>query len=444
MKINGSQKHILDSGGWWGMYDGLTAGYLIAYALALGASNTIVGVIGAIPFIAALLSEIPGAKLLERFSRLKIYRVSSTLARLGWIGIIVAPFVFTKAPLFAVVMFFFLIRCLDYLADPAWTTLLADVIPPKIRGEFIARRIKLIGIAGMISLIVGGWYLDLFISGDLFGFVTMFGIGVLCGLATTFVTTRVKEPPYQDHIHHGFREFFKIEGDFKKYTLFVFCFNFAFMLASPFFTAYILHDLGQSYTIFALSTAVATISKILVFTHMGKLSDKYGDKPVLLLSVMSTALVPFAFIFVTVDTLWLLWPAQILAGIAWAGYDVSIFNMFLSLTTPDKRAVQTATYNIVTSIPLVIAPIVGGWIADNIAIGLVGIPVIFLLSGGLRFLTSLLLIRIPENRVKHNYALSEVFLHTIEMHPSRGLQTRWVGLMRNVKRRGLLFTGLFR
>ena len=430
--------------GWWGLFDGLTAGYILAFALALGANNTIVGIIGAIPYVAILFSEVIGAKLLEHYTRVRIYSIATLLSRLGWLGIIFIPSLLPTHPLLAVLLFFFLIKFLDYLTDPAWTVLVADVIPNKIRGEFIATRIRRLSITGMIALLIGGWYLDLFAPNDLTGFMSMFAVGILFGLTATYIISRMKEPPYLDHEHHGFKEFFKIEGDFRKYTIFVFFFNFAFMLASPFFTAYILTDLGQSYWIYALSTAVATISKIFVYKHMGKLSDKFGDKPVLLLSVASTALVPLAFLFVTPERLWLLWPVQILTGIAWAGYDVTIFNMFLSLTDPNKRAVQTATYNIITSIPLVVAPVIGGFIADNYTFIFAGIPLLFALSAAMRIASSLLLIRIPELRIKHKYPLSEVLMHSIELHSSRGVHNRWIGFVKTVKRRGMLFVGMLR
>ncbi|MBI4151093.1 MFS transporter [Candidatus Woesearchaeota archaeon] len=442
MKLNQNQKHILHSGGLWGLYDGLTAGFLLAYALALGANNTIVGILGAVPFIAALVSEMPGAKLLENIGKVRVYGWATSLGRLAWLGIIFAPVLFAKQPLLALILFYFLSRCLEYLADPAWTVLVADEVQAKIRGEFIAKRTRLVGIAAMVALVAAGWYLDFF--SDLTGFMTMFAVGIGLGLLNTFIVTRVKDGKEPDHLHHGFREFFTLDADFRKYLFFVFCFNFAFMLASPFFTAYILSDLRQSYTIFALSTAVAVITKIFVYTHMGRLADKYGDKPVLLLSVMSTALVPITFLFITPERIWLLWFGQIMAGITWAGYDVSIFNMFINVTTPEKRAMQTATYNIITSIPLIIAPVVAGFIADNIAFIFAGIPLLFAISAALRFLSSLFLFSIPEKRVKYEYPLSEVLMHAVEIHPSRGVQQRWVGVLKGVKKRGMLFTGLLR
>ena len=69
MAISHNQKVLLGNGGLWAMYDGLTTVFLIAYALYLGASNTVIGLIGAIPYISMIVSQMPGVLLIHRFSR---------------------------------------------------------------------------------------------------------------------------------------------------------------------------------------------------------------------------------------------------------------------------------------------------------------------------------------------------------------------------------------
>jgi len=440
MKLSFNERKIIQGNGFWALYDGFTTLYLIAFALALGANNTVVGLIGALPYIGALISEMPGSWLLERVSRMKIYAFSSYISRLMWVGIIVSPFIFPSNPLLYVIIFYSLSVIFDYLNDPAYTTLMADVVPTQRRGMFNARRQKLIGFFGMIAMLLGGWYLDLFTLPDLNGFVTMFAFGLLFGLLTTFTTLRVKAPPYQDHAHHNFKEYFRPEGDFKKFIIFVFVFNMSFMLASPLILAYMLRDLALPYALFAIAASIALIVKILVYKHIGRLSDKFGDKPILFMSVFGTAIVPFSFLFITPETLWLLWPVQIFNGLVWAGYDVTIFNMFLDLTTPDKRAVQNASYMIITSVPLIVAPILGGFIADNLTFLLAGIPLVFALSAAGRALSSFLLLSIPERRIQHEYPLTEVLHKAFQMHPMRGLQHSWHGVVKSIKKRGFLFT----
>ncbi len=422
MKLNRDQQRLMWSGAVWALYETITAGFLIVFALALGASNTVVGILGALPFIATLLMEFPGAKLVEFFTRKTVFVVSTGISRCIWILIILTPYVFKEHTLWFLGGFFFLIRCVEYLADPAWASWAADVVPDRIRGAFWGRRNMWVSFAGMVSSLLAGAYLDLFPKESYVGFVTLFSVGILFGLSSNFIMCRIKEPEYRDHDHHGFREFFHVDGQFRTYCWIMVAFNFAVMLASPFFTVYMLNNLGLSYTYFVIVGAIATVSRILAHPHFGYISDKYGDKPVALICMLGTAIVPLLFVFVTKQTLWLVIPAQIISGIVWAGTELSTWNLLLDLTQREKRALQIAEYNFLNSIPMIIAPIIGGLIADNVTIILTGIPLVFVFAAVLRAATAFWLTRIHETRAGKERPLGEVFAHVVTVHPFHGIE----------------------
>jgi MFS family permease len=422
MRLNRDQRGLLYSGALWALYEAVTAGFLIVFAIALGASNTIVGILGAIPAIAMMLMEIPGAKLVEYFKRKTIFLMFTGLSRCTWVLIILIPYLFREHALFLVGAFFFLLRCFEYIADPAWSSWAADIIPEKHRGAFWGRRNMLTGLTGMLGSLAAGAYLDLFPHDSYLGFATLFGCGIVIGLLSNLVQSRVNEPEYRDHNHHSLREFFKVDGQFRAYVWIMVAYYFGVNLASPLFTAYMLHDLGLSYTYFVIAGAVATVSRILAHPHLGYVSDRFGDKPVAVMSLLGTALVPLAFIFVTKEALWLIIPAQILSGIAWAGHDLSTWNMLLDLTHRDKRAMQVAEYNLLTSIPMAISPVIGGLIADNLALGLTGIPLVFAIAFVLRAVPAMLLTRIHETRTGPERPIGEVFAHVMTIHPFHGME----------------------
>jgi MFS family permease len=422
MKLNKDQKRLVRTGMVWAVYETITAGFLIVFALALGASNTVVGILGALPFIAVLLMEMPGAKLVEYFHRKAIFLTTTGISRICWILVLSTPYLFKQHTLWFVGAFFFLLRCLEYLADPAWASWAADLVPDKSRGAFWGRRNMLVSLAGMIASLLAGAYLDLFPKESLLGFATLFGLGIFVGLYANSIMARIKEPEYRDHDHHAFKEFFHVDGQFRTYCWIMVAFNFAVNLASPFFTVYMLHDLGLSYTTFVIFGAIATVSRILAHPHFGYVSDRYGDKPVALICMLGTAIVPIIYLLVTKQTLWLVVPAQIISGIVWAGTELSTWNLLLDLTKREKRAMQIAEYNILTSIPMIIAPVAGGLIADNISLVLAGIPLIFAMSGILRGASSLLLIRIHETRAGKEHAVSEVISHVLTIHPFHGAE----------------------
>ncbi len=422
MKLSHDQKRLMQSGAIWALYEAFTAGFLIVYALALGASNTIVGILGALPYIATLLSEIPGAKLVEFFPRKTIFVITTGVSRFFWLLIILVPYLFTRQPLWFLGGFFLLLRSLEYLADPAWASWAADLVPDRIRGAFWGRRNMIVSFAGMIASVAAGAYLDLFPKESFFGFTTLFGAGIVVGLLATLTMAKAKEPEYRDHNHYRIKDFFRVDGQFRTFVWIMVAFNFAVMIASPFFTVYMLQNLKLSYTMFVIVGAIATVSRILAHPHFGYISDRFGDKPVALICMLGTAFVPLAFIFVTPSTLWLVVPAQILSGIVWAGAELSTWNLLLDLTDREKRAMQIAEYNLLNSIPMIVAPVIGGLIADNVQFILTGIPLVFLVAGVLRAASALLLTKIHEARTGKEHSVSEVFPHVITVHPFHGME----------------------
>ena len=90
----------------WTAYEALTSFYLIAFALQYGASNTMVGLLGALPFLAMMVAEFPGVRLVEARSRRMVASLTSMLPRFLWVLIAVLPFL-VKNPVMAIAIIYF-------------------------------------------------------------------------------------------------------------------------------------------------------------------------------------------------------------------------------------------------------------------------------------------------------------------------------------------------
>jgi len=420
MKETNNQRLLIQQGILWSLYYGLTSAFLIAFALALGASNTIIGIAGALPYLAAILAQVPGAKLVELYSRLHINIILTFTSRLLWIPIILIPIFFKAHPLLTLLVYFFLVQFTEWLTNPAWVSLAGEFVPIKHRGKYFAKRNMLMGIFGMTVSVLGAAYLDLFPKTSYTGFSTMFLIGVLFGLWSAYLYAKMTEKPYKDNKSHKITEFFQVKGEFRKLVYIVMFFNFAFMISSPFFIVYMLKNIEISYTLMMVSFAIAGIAKIISHPHWGRVSDKIGDKPVAIFSIFGTSLVPFTFLFVTKDAVWLIFVAQIFSGIFWSGVELSLFNLLLDLSH-QHRTVKVAKYVMLTSIPLIAAPIVGGLIADNVTLILSGLPLIFAISFLLRATAATFMFSIKEPRVKTRHKLGEIIHEIATIHPVQGI-----------------------
>ena len=415
-----SKKILLTNAALWAAYDGLTSIYLTAFALALGATNVIIGLLGALPFIASILTQIPGAELVQHFKRKKIYVTFCLIGRLFWIPILAAPFFF-KEPILFVIIFYLFARLFETTADPAYTSLLADLVSEKHRGDFIGKRYRVLSSLGAVAMVLGGLWLKQFPKESPVGFAIMFAFGTLLAIIATLVIGKIKEPAYKDHDHHPVKEFFTLEGPMKTFVIFGTMFNFAFMLASPFFAVYMLKTLELSYLQYGIASSIAVLAQIISSYYVGKLTDKYGDKPVAIIGHFGTVLIPLLFLMITKSNLWMIFVAQTLSGMVWATADISRYNLLLGTADARKRAMQIAEYNLYGAIALAIAPIIGGWMSENVTIIITGIPLLFVSSSILRFLSSLFLFKIQEPRAKKEYPLVYVFKEAMHFHVNKGL-----------------------
>jgi MFS family permease len=186
-----------------------------------------------------------------------------------------------------------------------------------------------------------------------------------------------------------------------------------------------LTDLKMGYSMFAVASAFSTLMKILAYEPVGRLADRFGDKPIAVISYTGTALLPLMCLFIHAENSWLMFVAMAISGLAWAGADITTFNFLLGLTDKKHRAAQAATYNTVTSSVMILAPILGGMIADYDGLGLKGLALVFAIATVLRVIAGLLFTRISEPRAKHETSVAKVFGAITAHTPANGIMQKF-------------------
>lgn len=355
----------------------LTTGVILtAFALHLGASNVMVGVLASAPFLTQLL-QVPAILLVERLrTRKRIAVVTSVVGRL-MLGVMAATALLGGAAALWLFLLAQIILCgMSAIGSCAWNAWLRDLAPESRLGQVFSRRtlwltgISLVlGLAAASALELTG---ERSRSRDLI-FAAMFAAGCITGLISARVVATMPEPmmpPREGPIRLGalLRQPFR-DRNFSRLLAFVASWQFAVNLATPFFTVFIVRQLRFDVSFVLVLSVVSQLANLLALRLWGSLSDRFANKSVL-------AVCAPVYIFAIVAMIgasqldsraliagWLI-ILHILMGASVAGVTLTSTNIALKLSPKGTATAYVAANAMVTALAAGLAPIVGGLLAD--------------------------------------------------------------------------------
>jgi MFS family permease len=414
--------------------------YLPPFAILLGAGSFVVGLLASLPLLIGSVTQLVSVRLLDRHPRRKtLVTVPAVLQAGSWLLILALP---ALLPEHAAVLF--VVAAIPYFAlgsfgNPPWNSWMGELVPPARRGDYFGRRDRLRTACQLIALVAAGGVLSLAGAFDreILGFVLIFGAAALARLFSALELWRMIEPPFEaptpgeavslaTFLWRSFRE------NFGRFTLCVASLQAATQLAGPFFSLYMLRDLGFSYVQFTTASAVCILAQSLTFHNWGRISDQFGSLAVLKITGSSLPFVPL---------LWIISPRfeavlvyQVVSGVIWAGFNLSAANFIFEAVPPAHRARSVAYYNVLVNSGIFLGALAGGWIAPflpgTLSVAGWSLPLVsnlqslFLLSGVARLLVGVIfvpLIRDARERERPPSAW-RIFVRVVGVQPIRGLR----------------------
>jgi MFS family permease len=355
----------------------LTGGaFLVAFALLLGASNKVIGLVAAAGPIAQVL-QIPSIFLVERVGLRKLLVVlGAALGRLFWILVALVPWL--VAPEHRLVVFLaaiFAYSGLGAIGGCAFTPWMRDFVPRRIMGAYFAKRLAAAVAVGAALSIVAGVAVDAYRAHhpDPMGAYTgLFLLGAAIGLVGSVFLSRIPEPrmapPERRRIGAVLAEPLR-DVNFRNLLVFLGTWNFAVNLAAPFFAVYMLRRLGLSMTWIMALFLVGQLTNVLFLRVWGSLADRFTNKAVLAatgpLFIVSIALWPLTNLpSVYMLTLPILFLIHILAGMSTAGVALSTWNIALKAAPSGSATSYLATNALVSGLAATAAPMIAGAALD--------------------------------------------------------------------------------
>jgi len=360
----------------------LTGGaFLTAFAIKLGASNMMIGLLAAIGPLSQLL-QLPSVILIEKIrNRRAIVVVAAALGRACWLLIAMIPFFFDASTGLGILLVLMgAASALGAVSGCSWNSWMRDLIPQNILGAFFSKRMRLATGVGIALSVIAAAFLDFwkksFANLELQGYSILFLAGLGAGFISVYFLMKTPEigmPAARERIgtFKVLSEPFKNEN-FRKLMVFLASWNFAVNLAGPFFMVYMLKRLGMSMS-FIIGLSI--LSQVLNFAFLriwGRFTDRFSNKSVLAISGPLFILSILAWAFTTMPekyllTIPLLIGIHIVMGLSSAGVSLASGNISMKLAPKGQATSYLATNTVVNSIAAGVAPILGGKFADFFA-----------------------------------------------------------------------------
>lgn len=390
----------------------LTGGvFITGLALFSGANDVTIGLLSAIPFLAQV-AQLLSAYLVDKTG----YRKSITI----WASVVARQIWWVCVPLLLLVgrirtdvlLGIVAVSSISLMiANPAWMAWMADLVPQKIRGRYFGFRSMAVAVTTLLATIFGGLVLDHFRTIDRL----QVGFAVIITAAATFALVAVillhkipDRPPEKIRIPFHWTRLtapFK-NSDFRQLVSAFSFWNVAVGIAAAFYAVHMLTNLGMLFTQIAVYSSITSIVAIGLNRPWGKLIDRFGSKPIIVLCALGLTLVPLVWWLPRPGSVWILWFEAVYSGALWTGFNLGVFNIPIAASPREGRTMYLAAFSVVSGGAFFVASLAGGVLAQSWSelrwhLGrqiVVNYHLLFALSALLRFIGAILFMRVHEPR----------------------------------------------
>lgn len=414
-----------------GIYTSIVTGILLSnFLVELNANPVIFGMLSSIPMLVNLIQPL-GAYLSERTtSRFRYSLLTNATARLAWLFLIIgiAGFSFgyiNSQQLIVLTLVIVLFSNMSQgLGNASWLSWMAVLVPRQLRGRYFGLRNSVTSLTNLICIPMAGIAVSKWPGGTLQAYGVLVLFAILSGLIsigcqyfqvdvnpqnqqTSILGSFVKNAISKDTENSSHPTVTQAETtkndtqfapdssaiksilnnfNFLMFLLYEGFQMFACNLSAPYFILYMLDTMHLDVSLVTLYGSVQAGANLVMLILWGKLSDKIGNRPILILVGVLLALIPLFWLGIDINvfSLWLWLPLlQMLIGGVWAAINLCNNNMQLGIAPVKERSIYFAMTAAVSGGSGALGATIGGLIAQNPSLG--GLSGVFLVSFVFRF-----------------------------------------------------------
>jgi hypothetical protein len=428
---------------------GMGETFIMTFAVALGFSNTTLGLVAALPVLCATILQVLVFQRPRGRRSKKFFVVRGALVQaLLWIPIFLCPVRF-RLPAIGLILLLIVYHACGHMISPMWNAWMGDLVPDRTRGEYYGRRNKYRALCELSSFLIAGTILHRAASENIFvGFGIIFFVACLMRLLSSWYISRMDEPTTVHELSPRFTliQFYRRSGrnNFGRFTLLLGAFLCATNIASPFFTAYMLRSLRFSYLELTCALSCSLIFQFLSFQNWGHIGDRFGNLRILKITAVLASMIPLLWL-TTDNFFWILF-FQAIAGLTWSGLNLSAINYIFDAVQRSNIARCISYYNCTANVGTAVGASIGAavvgtvWgVADSSAqpLLLLGDPYLplFLVSSVCRgLIAGLLIMIVREVRRIEPHTTWEALRHFIGLSLTPEFGSRFIDVFLRKKR----------
>ncbi len=318
----------------------------------LKADDLMIGLITAVP-VAANTVQLICAHLMQRYQKRRFFMLFfGMLGRFFWVPIAFIPYLLPAgaqgARMMMVAMFVVAVAVGNSFVNVAFASLMADMVPMRIRGKYFSARHAASMVTGLIGAFMASFLIDRMGAP---GYTLVLAVAGVAGVLDIACFLFVDFPPMDAQEGAAPPRFFaslkEVLRD-KNFMLVVMCFTcwaFAVGITAPFYNVFMLQSMRMNYTeITLLNQITSNVFTLLFVARWGAPMDRFGNKSVLQITARVCMLTPLPWLFARPGSLWLIFVANALSGIFYAPIDLTQQNLYFGASSSKNRAMYVAVF----------------------------------------------------------------------------------------------------
>jgi predicted MFS family arabinose efflux permease len=396
--------HLYQDLVWLGLASAAST-YINVYAIRLGASKQLIGIVTSMPALMMVLLRIPAAQAIERSSDSKSLIVRSlTAGRFLYLLLFLLPWlarlpVLRGIPQATLLVWLVIVMGIpSVLSSAGWDTFFANIVPEEQRARVVSMRNTLTHLITLTIVPLMGSFLDW--AAFPFNYQVIFLVAFIGALISTWHVNRIRlrQAPLTTKKAHApslqeIRDIVQGSREFSVILLGTFVYQCAISLSAPLFTIYFIETLGASDSWIGWRTTLASVASIAAYRFWPRQVERRGEAVIIALTTPMMALYPLLMGLSRSLTVTFL--IVVIPNLFGAAVLLSRYNILLRASPADRRPTFIAVYAILVNVAAFIAPLVGVGLAERI-----GMPAVFFMSAALRLVAGAIYSRLARTSLR--------------------------------------------